>query len=112
MSQVVGQAQGKARVTRQASRRLVSLPKAAEEEPMEVEAEARPVNDRGFLERVIPEGVEDIDKRDGENPQLCSEYALEVRDAENGSVELHSRIGLATFNRLVCPGYLNTLFHL
>jgi len=70
---VVVQGQGKARVTRQASRRLVTLPKAMEEEPMEVEAVARQAADR-----VLPEGVEDIDQRDSENPQLCSEYALEM----------------------------------
>ena len=44
--QVVVQGQGKARVTRQASRRLVTLPKAMEEEPMEVEAVARQAADR------------------------------------------------------------------
>ena len=44
--QVVVQGQGKARVTRQASRRLVTLPKAMEEEPMEVEAVGRQAADR------------------------------------------------------------------
>ena len=29
-------------------------------------------------ERVLPPGVEDIDAEDGDNPQLCSEYATET----------------------------------
>jgi len=61
----------KPRLTRQASRRLSKPIPVLEVEEMEVEAEAK-------LERIFPPGVEDIDSRDGDNPQLCSEYALEM----------------------------------
>ena len=41
---------------------------------MEVEEVVRPELD----ERVLPPGVKDIDEDDGDNPQLCSEYAMET----------------------------------
>ena len=33
---------------------------------------------RGPEERVLPPGVKDIDAEDGDNPQLCPEYATET----------------------------------
>ena len=34
--------------------------------------------DLSRLSSTVPMGVEDVDSRDGGNPQLCSEYALQV----------------------------------
>jgi len=71
------QAEAKARVTRLASRRMAvtAAPEVeVSEEPMEVESLEAETKDT----RILPEGVENIDSRDDENPQLCSEYALEM----------------------------------
>ena len=68
----------KPRQTKVAARRLPSRVEAADL-PMEVEVEEVPeVAPHVPAERVLPEGVKDIDEDDGDNPQLCSEYAMET----------------------------------
>merc|ERR1712012_528143 len=63
----------KTRQTKVAARRL-PVRVVEKEVPMEVEEVVRPELD----ERVLPPGVKDIDEDDGDNPQLCSEYAMET----------------------------------
>ena len=68
----------KPRQTKVAARRLPSRVEAADL-PMEVEVEEVPeVAPYVPAERVLPEGVKNIDEDDGDNPQLCSEYAMET----------------------------------
>ena len=62
----------KARQTKVAARRL-PVRVVEKEVPMDVEDVAPEV-----VERVLPPGVKDIDEDDGDNPQLCSEYAMET----------------------------------
>jgi len=63
----------KTRQTKVAARRL-PVRVVEKEVPMEVEEVVRPE----VVERVLPPGVKDIDEDDGDNPQLCSEYAMET----------------------------------
>jgi len=66
----------KLRQTKVAARRLASRPE--KELPMEIEdvtvVPVAPVPE----DRVLPPGVKDIDEDDVDNPQLCSEYAMEA----------------------------------
>merc|ERR1711942_95185 len=102
-SKPLQQGDGKSRVTRLAARRLTvsAQPEPIQiyEEPMEVEAE------KSVPERVFPEGVEDIDSQDFDNPQLCSEYALEMfaylRQLEGrGSVKAAHLAGCPTNDKM------------
>merc|ERR1711942_112177 len=102
-SKPLQQGDGKSRVTRVAARRLTvsAQPEPIQiyEEPMEVEAE------KSEPERVFPEGVEDIDSQDFDNPQLCSEYALEMfaylRQLEGrGSVKAAHLAGCPTNDKM------------
>merc|ERR1719228_500134 len=67
------QADVKARVTRLAARRLTVTSVVETVDDMEVEM-VKEVPEQ----RIFPVGVEDIDAHDVGNPQLCSEYALEM----------------------------------
>ena len=66
----------KLRQTKIAARRLAC--RSGKDLPMEVEdvsvVPVIPIPE----ERVLPPGVKDIDKDDGDNPQLVSEYAMET----------------------------------
>eukprot|EP00088_Acartia_fossae_P039587 TRINITY_DN4121_c0_g1_i1.p1 TRINITY_DN4121_c0_g1~~TRINITY_DN4121_c0_g1_i1.p1 ORF type:complete len:391 (+),score=106.60 TRINITY_DN4121_c0_g1_i1:34-1173(+) len=61
----------KQRTTKVAARRLPL--RVNNVVPMEVEEEV--VDVPAPVERVLPPGVKDIDEDDGDNPQLCAEYA-------------------------------------
>ena len=63
---------GKTRQTKVAARRL-PVRVVEKETPMDVEDVVPQI-----VERVLPPGVKDIDEDDGDNPQLCSEYAMET----------------------------------
>merc|ERR1711955_164660 len=62
----------KTRTTRLAARKLSS-----NVEPV-VSMEVENVSPCVPVERVLPPGVKDIDEDDGDNPQLCSEYAFDT----------------------------------
>merc|ERR1712098_260381 len=62
----------KTRTTRLAARKLSS-----KVEPV-VSMEVENVSSFVPVERVLPPGVKDIDEDDGDNPQLCSEYAFDT----------------------------------
>merc|ERR1712096_113167 len=62
--------QRKVRQTRVAASKLYSL---EQEIPMEVEQQVEEAE-----KRIFPLGVKDIDAEDSSNPQLCTEYALEI----------------------------------
>ena len=64
----------KQRTTKVAARRLPL--RVNNVVPMEVEEEV--VDVPAPVERVLPPGVKDIDEDDGDNPQLCAEYATET----------------------------------
>ena len=66
----------KLRQTKVAARRLAS--RSEKELPMEVEDVALVTVVPVPEDRVLPPGVKDIDEDDGDNPQLCSEYAMET----------------------------------
>jgi hypothetical protein len=81
------------RKTRVATRRLAS--RSEKGPPVEVEDVAlvpAPVPE----DRVLPPGVKDIDEDDGDNPQLCSEYAMET----------YSYLKLLTTRRCVPANYM------
>jgi len=59
----------KSRTTKVAARKL-----STKVVPMEVETAVT----YAPVERVLPPGVKDIDEDDGDNPQLCSEYAFDT----------------------------------
>merc|ERR1712059_130774 len=66
---------------KEVAKEAIGEEKEAEEEPIEIVASLPPA---------LPEGVADIDARDVENPQMCSEYAPEMytylRQLEKGLV--------------------------
>ena len=62
----------KTRTTRLAARKLSA--KVEQVASMEVEN----VTTCFPVERILPPGVKDIDEDDGDNPQLCSEYAFDT----------------------------------
>jgi len=104
--------QAKARVTRQTARRIQAVPEPIVAEPVAVvDGETmEPMEVEGTVqelprERVFPVGVEDIDSRDLDNPQLCAEYALEMfaylRQLEaRGSVRPGHLAGCPTNDRM------------